>query len=422
MEINELIEFINESPTIFQTVNNLANILSKSGYREIKENEKFQLKNKEKFFIRKSNNMLIAFDIEKDLLKDGMKIVGSHGDAPSFKIKPNPLWDKSGYMSINVESYGGSILSTWFDRALSVAGKVIVNNNGETDCRLVDVKKAVLTIPSLAIHLNRKVNDGYKFNKQDEMQPICGLLEGGKDFDDFLHFISKELNVNKGDILDFELYLYDKSIGEVIGINNDFLQSSRLDDLVMTYSSLVSFINCNGRSKALICADNEEVGSVSFGGATSSFIENTLERIFLSYGMNKEDFLIGISNSIVISADVAHGVHPNYGDKHDPTNRPMLGKGIVIKYSANQSYSTSSEFSSKLKLACKKRKVAYQDYVNHSNIIGGSTIGPRLSSKLGIPAIDLGIPLLGMHSIRELCAITDIDNAVEAFNAFYEVV
>ncbi len=420
-KVKKMLEFIDDSPTMYHVVDNTKKILEENNFIELKKEEKWRLENGKNYYVINERSSLVAFTL-KDIEK-GFNIIGAHTDSPMIKIKPNPVViTDDNYASLNVEVYGGPILHTWFDRGLSIAGKAIIKENGKIVSRLIDAKKTLLTIPSVAIHLSREF-DSAKIDKQSHLKPIISLINEELTKDDYLYnVIVKELSCKKSDILDFELYIYDNQKGEIFGLNNEFAHSKYFDDLLMAYAGVEAIVNVkNNRTKVLILTDNEEIGSHTATGAQSAFFENVFERIFLALGKTREDMFVALAKSISLSGDLAHAYHPNYKDKHDETNRPVLGKGIVIKYSANKSYSTDSYHASIFKDALNNKGLKYQTYVNNSNIRGGSTIGPMLSRKFGISAIDCGSAVLGMHSVRECASTYDIINTIEALECFFEI-
>ncbi len=417
-----LLEFIDKSPTGFHVVENVKNILCES-CKELKQNEVWQLEFGKSYYVTNENQSLVAFTLDEDIER-GFNITASHIDSPCIKIKPNSqVLNNNHYISLNIEMYGGAILSTWFDRGLSIAGQVVFKQNGKIVSKLIDFKRILLTIPSIAIHLVRDKKEVSEINPQTQMKPVLGFVESELSKEEcLLNLIKSELNCEVSDILDFELYLYACEKGEIIGLNNEFIHSKYLDDLLMVYTSTLAFDSSEtNKSKVLVLTNNEEVGSESATGADSVFFENVLERIYLSLNKTREHFFMGISNSISVSGDLAHGYHPNYTDRSDETNKPLLGKGITFKYSASKRYSTESLNSAKLKDELSKRNIPYQTYVNRSDIRGGSTIGPILSKKLGISSIDLGPAILGMHSVRELGATIDVKNTLDTLVCFYEM-
>ena len=424
----ELLDFINVSPTAYHATNTVKQYVEKRGFKKIKENEKWNLDKRGKYYVEKNNSAIIAFEVGTgDIIENGFRIIGAHTDAPSFKIKPSAEMNvENKYVKLNTEVYGGPILSTWFDRPLSLAGRVVVK--GKTalnpEVKLVDINKPLLIIPNIAIHMNRGVNDGYAFNAQKDTLPLLGFINEKFEKEEYLlTVLSENLNVDKKDILDFDLFLYEYEKGCLIGLEEELISSSRLDDLCMLFSALKGLTDSkeNKATKVLIAIDNEEIGSLTAQGARSTFIKTTLERIALALGKNREEFFITLNNSSMISSDVAHAVHPNQGDKCDPTNRPILGGGPVIKIAASGSYSTDSFASAVFQSVCKQAEVPCQKFVNRSDMRGGTTIGPMSAADLGIPVMDIGTPLLAMHSVRELGSVDDNYYTTKAFTEFYNL-
>ncbi len=425
---SELLDFINKGKTAFQSANELKVILDKEGYTEIKEEDNWDLKKGGKYFITKNNSAVIAFEIGTgEIEKDGFRLIGAHTDSPGFRIKPNPEMLVEGhYLKLNTEVYGGPILSTWFDRPLSMAGRVTLKGESPfaPKVRLLDINRPILIIPNLAIHMNRGVNEGYEFNKQKDVLPLLTLVQDKLEKDEYLiKLISETLSVEASDILDFDLFLYEYAEGMTFGINDEFISCGRLDDLWMVFAGLKALINSNPikATKVLVALDNEEIGSLTSQGANSAILETILERIALGLKKERQDFKRALSNSIMISADLAHAIHPNYTEKCDPTSKPMLGKGPVLKIAAGGSYSTDSYASAVFKGICEKANVPCQVFVNRSDSRGGTTIGPISASKLNIPVIDMGAPVLSMHSVREMAAVEDNEYTIKAFTEFFSL-
>lgn len=421
----EMLNFIDKSPTNFHCVNNVKGILLEEGFLELSQKEKWTLEKNKSYFVINEDTSLIAFKTGSgDVSNDGLNIIASHTDYPMVKIKPNAESIVENHIvKLNVEVYGGAILSSWFDRGLSIAGKVVLRDGKNIISKLINVNKTILTIPSLAIHLTRDGDDKKGINKQTDMQPIISFVTEELEKNDYIsQVIISQLDCEKDDIMDFELFLYDTQKGEIFGLHDEFIQSRALDDLYMVYTSLSAFLATDALEKTnvLLLADNEEIGSNTSTGARSAFVENTLERLFISFGKNREEFLIGLSNTKCLSADLAHSHHPNYEGKSDPTNKPIIGKGIVIKNSANKLYASTIDTSSMYKLLLEEEKVPFQIFVIRSDIRGGSTIGPMLSQKFGVSALDVGASVLGMHSIRETGATKDVLNVINAFKVFYK--
>lgn len=410
----ELINFIHNSKTAFHAADSVKRILEEVGYIELKESEKWEIQKGAKYFINKNQSAIIAFEVGTGSLeRDGFRIIGAHTDSPGFRIKPKAeIIEHDKYIKLNTEVYGSPILSTWFDRPLSLAGRVVIKGEVlvKPDVKLINIDKPIMVIPNLAIHMNKNVNEGYSINKQKDTLPLLGLVNDKLEDNNYLlNIVSNNIGVSKEEILDFDLFLYEYGKGCLVGMEEELISSSRLDDLWMVHAGIRALIDSkvNKATKVMICVDNEEIGSLTAQGADSSFVKTILERITLSLGKDKEDFYRGLSNSVMVSADLAHGVHPNYIEKHDPTNRPLLGNGPVIKIAASGSYSTDAYSSGIFKGICEEGKIPYQTFVNRSDVRGGTTIGPILSAQLSIPVIDMGAAIIGMHSIRELASVSD---------------
>ena len=424
----ELIDFLYDSPSACHGVKATQKILDENGFIEIKETDKWNLQAKGKYYVIKNDSALIAFEVGTgDIEETGLRLIGAHTDVPGFRIKPNPQMISEGkYVKLNTEVYGGPILHTWFDRPLSIAGKVSLKGKSplKPETRLVNINKPLLIIPSLAIHMNREVNEGFKINRQVDTLPLLGLINDKLEKEDYLmNIIAKELQVNKEDILNFELGLYEYEKGMLIGMNEELISSGRFDDLWMVYAGIKALVDSrkNEATKVMICIDNEEIGSLTAEGANSTLLNNILERIALGLGKDREGYYRALANSIMISADLAHAVHPNLGDKHDPTNRPVLEGGPVLKIAASGSYSTDSFNGAVFAGVCEAAGVPFQKFVNRSDVRGGTTIGPVTAANLTIPVIDMGAPVLGMHSIRELASVKDNYYTIKAFTEFFSL-
>ena len=424
----ELVDFLYDSPSACHGVKATQKILDENGFVEIKETEKWNLEAKGKYYVVKNDSALIAFEVGTgDIEETGLRLIGAHTDVPGFRIKPNPQMISEGkYVKLNTEVYGGPILHTWYDRPLSIAGKVSLKGASplKPETRLVNINKPLLIIPSLAIHMNREVNEGFKINRQVDTLPLLGLINDKLEKEDYLmKILCEELNVNKEDILNFELGLYEYEKGSLIGMNEELISSGRFDDLWMVYAGIKALVDSreNAATKVMICVDNEEIGSLTAEGANSTLLNNILERIALGLGKDREGYYRALANSIMISADLAHAVHPNLGDKHDPTNRPVLEGGPVLKIAASGSYSTDSFNGAVFAGVCEAAGVPFQKFVNRSDVRGGTTIGPVTAANLTIPVIDMGAPVLGMHSIRELASVKDNYYTVKAFTEFFSL-
>ena len=424
----DLIEYIQNSPTAFNAVKVTEELLEDNGFEKLDMTEKWELKVNGKYYITKNSSALIAFRINSDdLEKQGFKIIGSHSDSPTFRIKPNAeMVSEGAYLKLNTECYGGPILSTWMDRPLSIAGRVMIKTDDILNPRteIINLNKPICIIPNLAIHMNRNINEGYALNKQKDMIPFVGLINESLEKDNYLlNEIAKELQISKEQIIDFDLFLYEFEKGSLIGANKELISASRLDNLSMAHASLYALLDSKGDKGIDVISifDNEEVGSSTKQGADSNMLLNLLERISISLNKDREEFMRGLYKSFIISSDLAHAVHPNLGEKHDPTNRPVLGKGPVIKVNANQAYTSDAHSISIYKMICEKANVEYQEFVNRSDVRGGSTIGPISSTHIDIPSVDIGTPILSMHSIRELGSVEDHYNIYKTFKCFFEI-
>lgn len=423
-----LINFIDRSPSQFHATKNVEEILIKEGFKKLNFQDKWELEKEGKYYTIKNNSAIIGFVIGKgEIEENGFKLIGAHTDSPGFRIKPNPEMTVEGkYLKLNTEVYGGPILNTWFDRPLSMAGRVSVKTENPLKPKelLVDMEKPIMIIPNLAIHMNKGVNDGLKINPQTETLPLLATINDKFEKDNFLlKLIAENLDINIEDILDFELYLYEVEKGSLVGLNEEFISIGKLDDLAMVHAGLYGLIDSSvgNATNVLVCFDNEEVGSSTKQGAASPMLRTILERIGVAMGKDREDYYRALSNSFLISADQAHGLHPNYTDKQDPTSRPVVNGGPAIKIAANQSYTTDSSSSAVFQGICKSINVPVQKFANRSDARGGSTIGPISSTQLDIQSVDIGNPILAMHSVRELGGVLDHHYTYESFKEFYRI-
>lgn len=424
----DLIDFLYKSPTAHHSVKTIRERLELNGFNEVKESDKWNLQKEGKYYVIKNDSALIAFTIGNgDIEEAGFKLIGAHTDSPGFRIKANPEMVSEGtYLKLNTEVYGGPILYTWFDRPLGIAGKVTIKGSSplKPEVKLVNINKPLLIIPSLAIHMNRSVNEGLNINKQKDTLPLLSLINEKFEKDGYLlKILAEELKVDTSDILGFDLGLYEIEKGAIIGLNEEFISAGRLDDMWMVYAGIQALIESkpNKSTKVMVCMDNEEIGSLTAQGANSALLLNILERITLALGKDREGLHRALANSLMISADLAHAVHPNLEEKHDPTNRPVLGKGPVLKTAASGSYSTDSYNAAIFEGLCNSAEVPYQKFFNRSDVRGGTTIGPITSSLLTIPVMDMGAPLFSMHSIRELAAVKDNVYTIKLFTQFYNL-
>lgn len=409
----KLLKFIQKSPTAFQAVEEMSQRLQKEGFKELKEEKHWDLKAGGNYFVTRNHSAVIAFSIPK---KPAWKfhIMVSHSDSPALKIKENPEMEvEKAYIKLNVERYGGMLLAPWFDRPLSVAGRLIVRKNGEIQEKLVAVDKDLLVIPNLAIHMNREVNDGYKYNVQKDMLPLYSDYDGKGSF---MKLMAAEADVAEEDILGHDLFLYDRTPGTVWGANEEFISAPRLDDIQCAFASLEGFLRGERKeSIAVHCVlDNEEVGSTTKQGAASTFLKDTLMRINMGLGRTQEEYLMTLADSFMVSADNAHALHPNHTDKTDPVNRPVLNGGIVIKYNANQKYCTDGVSAAIFKDICDRAEVPYQTFVNRSDMAGGSTLGNISNTQVPMKTVDIGLAQLAMHSVYETTGAKDTESLAKA--------
>lgn len=420
-----LLDYLNDSPTAYHAVENAVALLRERGFQELQETQPWSLQEGGSYFMVKDQSAVVAFRVGKgNLAKEGFRIIGAHTDSPGLKIKPGACSvTPDGYVRVNVEIYGGAILGTWFDRPLALAGRLIVKENGTLRQKLIKIHKPVFMLPNLCIHLHRDINDKCSYNRQTDIVPLLCMKEDGVEKEDYLcNLIKEETGIEKTDLIDYELFLYEYQKGIFTGRKQEFISASRIDDLSMVYAGLLALAESEEAAGCQVFAafDHEEVGSTSAQGANSGLLPHILNRICKNFGMTDEGYFQAIANSTSISADLAHAVHPNYGDKHDPETRPVLGGGPVIKYSASQRYATTALSAAYFMEACKRAQVPFQKYVNRNDIAGGSTIGPALSGLTTIPTVDMGAPILAMHSIREFGAVADNLYTKRAFQAYYE--
>lgn len=419
-EVNkELLQFLDHSPNAFYAVANMQKELEDAGFARLYEGCPWTLSEGHGYYVTRNDSAIIAFRIPEGEYQ-GFQIMASHCDSPVFKIKTNAeiVVDNS-YVKLNVEKYGGMLCAPWLDRPLSVAGRVIVQTEEGIATKLVNVDRDLLIIPNVAIHMNRQVNDGYAFNAQVDMLPL--FCEQGEEKNQFMQLIADEAGVQVEDILDTDLFLYDRMKGTTLGLHGEFIASGRLDDLQCAFASLKGFLAAElKRSIAVHCVyDNEEVGSGTKQGAASTFLKDTLQRISRAMGRSEEQYLMSIASSFMVSADNAHAVHPNHAEKADPTNRPYMNRGIVIKYSANQKYTTDGVSGAVMRAICKKAEVPYQTFTNRSDMLGGSTLGNISQAQVALNTVDVGLPQLAMHSPYETAGARDTAYLIEAARVLF---
>jgi len=397
-----LIGFLDASPTPFHAIENMHGMLRNAGFVELDERQKWSLKKGQNYFVTRNGSSLIAFTYSG---KKDYVMVGTHTDSPNIKLKPNPLIKEHGVVKFGVESYGGMLLGSWFDRDLSLAGRIsYLNSKNIIKDTLIDVKKPIAIIPSLAIHLDDKANKDKTINKQTDMCPIS-TCQDDFELDDFLKDELLACGVDDVEkIYANELSFYDTQKASFVGMKDEFISSARIDNLVSCYVGLLSICSVDDdKPMMLIANDHEEVGSETTAGAGGSFLENTIKRVFSDY----EEFVQVVRSSVLISCDNAHAIHPNFASKHDKEHAPHINKGVVIKTNANQRYASNSKTIARFKNVADVVGEPYQEFVTRSDMGCGSTIGPITATRLGIDTIDVGVPTWAMHSIREVCGSDD---------------
>ena len=424
--IESLLQFMDASVCNFLAVDTIKQMLSKNGYVEKRIEQPLQCQPGDKFFVTKNDSAIFAIKIgSRPISETGFKIITAHSDSPCFRIKPHPeMLSGDRLVRLNTEVYGGPILYTWFDRPLSLAGRVILRGESALKpvTRLLRIDEPILMIPHLAIHFNRSVNEGNALSKQKDMLPILTRISESLSANGLLvNYIAKSLNVAVDEILDFDLFLYNTQPATLTGLNKEFVMSGRLDDLSMAHAAITAIIEATDDEATCISAifDNEETGSGTKQGAHSPVLSNLLRRIAECQGMNFDGFCQAVGRSFMISADNAHAFHPNYAEKYDPTNHPALGGGPVIKINANCKYMTDAHSAAIFKSLCDEAGAPCQYFVNHSDVAGGSTLGNIFTGQLDIEGVDVGNPLLAMHSACETGSTDDHINMIRAFKQFF---
>jgi aspartyl aminopeptidase len=431
--IKELMEFLDGSITAYQAVDNTKKILENNGFTKLYENKIWSLDKNGKYFVIRNDSSIMAFTMpncDTDKIK-GFHVYAAHSDSPAFKIKENPEMTKEGsYVTINTEKYGGMILSTWLDRPLTIAGRVCIEENGEIKSYPVKLKDNICMIPNIAIHINRDMNDGVKLNPQVDMIPLISLASdndneklGLKDFvaDELSKTTGKALTAD--DILSYDLFVENSEKSVLAGAKDEFIMSARYDDLGCVFAGTKALIDVNSKEYINVLAvfDNEEVGSLTRQGADSTLLKDTLENIADGLGLPPKVYRTWKAQSFMLSADNAHACHPNQGAKADPTNRPVLNKGIVLKHHGSQKYSTDAYSAAYVKKLCRDNDIPIQTYANRSDIAGGSTLGNLAMAQVSMAAADIGLPQLAMHSAYETAGVQDMEYLVRLAKAFYNI-
>lgn len=412
-----LLSFVAKSPSPFHAVKNVEERLLENSFARLSEGEKWKLEAGGKYFAARNGSSLIAFELPTADFR-GFLLSASHSDSPCFKVKENPELSGGFCVRLNVEKYGGMLMNPWFDRPLSIAGRVAFSEDGRIGFRLVDFERDLLMIPSLAIHFARDANDGHKIDLQGEMMPVISSDEKFS----LLDLISEKIGILKEDIKAHDLFLYSRSPGVFWGEKEEFIASPRLDDLECVFSTLNGFLNSSENrnfAKVFCVFDNEEVGSGTRQGADSTFLEDTLRRINLSLGRSEEEYLMAVSESFLVSADNAHALHPNFQSKSDLVNRPRLNGGVVIKYNAAQKYTTDALSSAFFKCVCERALVPFQVFTNNSNVPGGSTLGNISTAHVSTRSVDVGLAQWAMHSPFESAGKMDVEFMQRAMSEFF---
>ncbi|MCI9043363.1 MAG: M18 family aminopeptidase [Muribaculaceae bacterium] len=423
---DSLIDFLNDSPVNFLAAKTITGMLDDAGFSRLDPSDPWELLPGGKHYVVKNGSAVFAFVVGTGGPTSGFKIISAHSDSPGFRIKPHAeMLSDGNIVKLNTEVYGGPILYTWFDRPLSIAGRVILRsaNPLRPESRTVHFRRPLLTIPHLAIHFNRAVNEGNPLSKQKDMLPVIGIVNSALERDNLLlNLVAEELDVDPSQILDFDLSLYDTTPACRLGLNDEFISAGRLDDLMMAHAAVTALLESDDMAMTRVAAifDNEETGSGTKQGAASPVLDHILRRISsIAFGANEEDYFRAIDNSFMISADNGHALHPNYPEKQDPTNHPTLGAGPIIKINANCKYMTDADSAAVFRTICEQAEVPVQYFVNHSDVAGGSTLGNILTSQIDLRGVDMGAAIWAMHSVRETASVADHDYIIRAFTQFY---
>ncbi len=416
--IKKLLDFINQSPTAFHAVASVKKELTDASFTEFSEGDTWRLSKARKGFVTRNSSALIAFAIPEKPIK-GFHIFAAHTDSPVFRIKENPELPFEDYIRLNVEKYGGMIVSSWFDRPLSVAGRVLYEDKGKIVEKLVNIDRDLCVIPNVAIHMNSDINNGYKYDIQKDVPPLFARGKKGV----YSQLIAKETGIKAEDILGSDLFVYPRQKGFTFGTKNEFAASPRLDDLACVYAGLKGLLDSDsgGYVRVRALCDNGEVGSGTKQGADSTFLEDVLFRIGESLSWSRTEYLKILHESFALSADNAHGVHPAMQNKADPVNRPMLNGGVVLKFNGNQKYATDASSAAFVRALARKNKLKLQDYSNNSNIPGGSTLGNISTAHVSVRTADIGLAQLAMHSACETMGSKDIDDMIKLASAFFSL-
>ncbi|NJE74221.1 M18 family aminopeptidase [Pseudoflavonifractor sp. SW1122] len=416
----EVLNFIEHSPSCFHAVEQLSQMLDQAGYQRLKECNGWTLEQGGKYYVTRNGSSIIAFHVGQQLDNYHFQITASHSDSPSYKVKEKAeLKGKGGYLQLNTEGYGGMICSSWLDRPLSLAGRVLVRQGNVVETRLLNIDRDLLLIPNVAIHMNRDVNSGMKYNQQVDMLPLFSAGECGEN--SYYELIAQELGMKPEDVVGCDLYLYPRVAPSLWGAKEEFISSPRLDDLQCAYTSMKALVDSHNPHGVNVCCcfDNEEVGSGTKQGALSTFLRDVLQRVHAALGHAPEDYFRAVAKSFMVSCDNAHAVHPNHPEKTDGENCVYMNKGIVVKFSANQKYTTDGISAAIFMQLCKDAQVPVQTFANRSDMAGGSTLGNLSTQQVSLHTVDVGLPQLAMHSTYETAGVKDSAYMVQALTAFY---
>ena len=416
----EVLNFIEHSPSCFHAVEQLSHMLDQAGYQRLKECDGWTLEQGGKYYVTRNGSSIIAFHVGQQLDNYHFQITASHSDSPSYKVKEKAeLKGKGGYLQLNTEGYGGMICSSWLDRPLSLAGRVLVRQGSVVETRLLNIDRDLLLIPNVAIHMNRDVNSGMKYNQQVDMLPLFSAGECGEN--SYYELIAQELGVKPEDVVGCDLYLYPRVAPSLWGAKEEFISSPRLDDLQCAYTSMKALVDSHNPHGVNVCCcfDNEEVGSGTKQGALSTFLRDVLQRVHAALGHAPEDYFRAVAKSFMVSCDNAHAVHPNHPEKTDGENCVYMNQGIVVKFSANQKYTTDGISAAIFMQLCKDAQVPVQTFANRSDMAGGSTLGNLSTQQVSLHTVDVGLPQLAMHSTYETAGVKDSAYMVQALTAFY---
>ena len=416
---DELLTFIGKSPTPFHAAHNMSVLLGENGFKQLEEGDDWSQTKPGRYYAIRNQSSIVAFVLgSSNPIETGIRLVGAHTDSPCLRVKPNPATHKHSYLQLGVEVYGGALLNPWFDRDLSLAGRVTYSDGSSIHNRLINFDRAIAVIPSLAIHLDRDVNSSRSINPQKHIPPIILQTDEAFSIESLLQAQLQEEHNVTGKILGYELSFYDTNPPAFVGANSDFIASARLDNLLSCFIGLKALLSADGTvTSMLVCNDHEEVGSASAAGAQGPFLKSVIERLF----SDSESRHRITANSLLVSTDNAHGIHPNYADRHDANHGPILNQGPVIKINANQRYATNSETEAYFAHLCDQANVPYQKFTNRTDLACGSTIGPITATEIGVKTLDVGVPTFAMHSIRELAGSKDSNHLNSVLSSFFNI-